>query len=94
MFLRKRFQELDLTIDAFSALQYVGTKTSQPPTNFRTLLLAVKSQLRNISVRSPRKPGVIYNALKVVIISHQQCWCVIFQSKFSDMIYKITDLGH
>ena len=64
---RKRCREIDVSLDAFSALQYVGTRTRTPPTDFKNLLVTVKAQLRNINVRSPRRPTVVYNALKVEI---------------------------
>ena len=63
--LKKRFCELDITIDAFSSLVYVGTRTTRPPTDFTGLLDAVKTQLRNTSVRSPRVPGVMFKAVRV-----------------------------
>ena len=65
--LQKRCREIDVSLDAFSALQYVGTRTRTPPTDFKNLLVTVKAQLRNINVRSPRRPTVVYNALKVEI---------------------------
>ena len=63
--LQRRCRELDITLDAFSALQYVGTRTKTPPTDFKNLLITVKTQLRNINVRSPRRPAVVFSALKV-----------------------------
>ncbi len=67
VFLRRRFREMEISMDAFSALEYVGTRTRAPPTDFRGLLLSTKSHLRNINVRAPRKPSVVYKALKVSI---------------------------
>ena len=63
--LQRRCRELDISLDAFSALQYVGTRTRTPPTDFKNLLVTVKTQLRNINVRSPRRPAVVFSALKV-----------------------------
>ena len=62
--LQRRCRELDISLDAFSALQYVGTRT-RTPTDFKNLLVTVKTQLRNINVRSPRRPAVVFSALKV-----------------------------
>ena len=63
--LQRRCRELDISLDAFSALQYVGTRTTKPPTDFNNLLVNIKTQMRNINVRSPRKPAVVFSALKV-----------------------------
>ena len=63
--LQRRCRELDISLDAFSALQYIGTRTRTPPTDFKNLLVRVKTQLRNINVRSPRRPAVVFSALKV-----------------------------
>ena len=68
--LQRRCRELDISLDAFSALQYVGTRTKTPPTDFTSLLIGIKTQLRNINVRSPRRPAVVFNALKV-------SWCKV-----------------
>ena len=63
--LRQLFQELGVSIDAFSSLHYVGTKTEKLPTNFKGLLNVVIKQLNDTSVRSHRTPLVIYKALQV-----------------------------
>ena len=64
VFLRKRFREMGLSVE-FSALQYIGTRTRTPPTDFRCLRKAVKEQFYNNAVRSPRKPEVVLKMLKV-----------------------------
>ena len=64
-FIRDRFQELELSIDAFSDLVYIGTRTDNCATNFKGLLLAAKNQLKNTTIRAPRKPGIIFQALRV-----------------------------
>ncbi|XP_067140669.1 zinc finger FYVE domain-containing protein 1-like isoform X1 [Centruroides vittatus] len=64
--LKLRFQKLGLSIDAFSALEYAGTRTIRPPTSFDALKIAIKKHLQNSSVRSCRPPGIIYQALKVL----------------------------
>ncbi|XP_022086002.1 zinc finger FYVE domain-containing protein 1-like [Acanthaster planci] len=64
--LRERFKEYGHSIDAFSCVQYIGTQTITPPTDFRSLRRAILAHVRNDSVRSPRPPTVIYNALKVL----------------------------
>lgn len=64
--MKYRFKELGYTIDAFSALEYVGTQTRKLPTDFLGLLSSVQKHLNNSSVRSARKPAVLYQALKVL----------------------------
>ncbi|RWS03710.1 Zinc finger FYVE domain-containing protein 1-like protein, partial [Dinothrombium tinctorium] len=62
--LRQRFQNSNLSIDAFSAVEYVGTRTVNPPTCFKDLRMALQNHLRNSTVRSARPPGVIFSALR------------------------------
>ncbi|XP_076359619.1 zinc finger FYVE domain-containing protein 1-like [Tachypleus tridentatus] len=64
--LKLRFQKLSQSVDAFSALEYVGTQTSMLPTSFLGLQRAVQKQLQNSSVRSARSSSVVYQALKVL----------------------------
>lgn len=63
--LRQRFRDLDCNLDAFCDLKYVGTRTMSSPTDFSKLRAVVKDQLDNNSIRAPRKPEVILQALKV-----------------------------
>ena len=64
--LRRRFQSMNLTTEAFSAFEYVGTRTSKPPTSFKKLREAMQRHLTNSTVRSPRTPGVIFSALNLL----------------------------
>ncbi|XP_074660644.1 zinc finger FYVE domain-containing protein 1-like isoform X2 [Tubulanus polymorphus] len=64
--LKDRFQALKIAVDAFSSLHYCGTRTIHPPTDFSQLLHATKDQLKNMTVRSPRTPQVVLNALQVL----------------------------
>ena len=64
-FLRQRFQELGMSFDAFSSLEYIGTRTTTQPTDYTGLLNAITKQLMNTNVRSKRKPTVIFSALQV-----------------------------
>ncbi|XP_071787643.1 zinc finger FYVE domain-containing protein 1-like [Asterias amurensis] len=64
--LRERFKEYSHNIDAFSCVQYIGTQSVTPPTDFRGLRKAILAHVRNSSVRSPRPPAVVYSALKVL----------------------------
>lgn len=63
--LQKRFHELTLRTEAFSSVQYVGTQTITPPTDYSRLLEAVRQQVRNTHTRSPRQPGIVFHALEV-----------------------------
>lgn len=63
--IQKRFAELKLSPKAFSAIEYVGTQTLTPPTNFVPLKKRISEMLRNNSVRSPRTLSVIYKSLQV-----------------------------
>lgn len=63
--LRNRFAEMKLEMEAFSSLRYIGVQTSLE-TNFSELQQAVKNELENTTVRSPRQPAVVYQTLKVL----------------------------
>ncbi|PSN51709.1 Zinc finger FYVE domain-containing protein 1 [Blattella germanica] len=65
-FLRNRFAQSKLDIEAFSSLRYVGIQTLTPPTDFTDLRVAVQSELENTTVRSARQPHVVYHTLKVL----------------------------
>ncbi|KAL0164629.1 hypothetical protein M9458_040382, partial [Cirrhinus mrigala] len=62
--LQERFRKLGLFPEAFSSIQYRGTRTHNPPTDFSGLLRSVEQQLDNNTTRSPRSAGVIYKALQ------------------------------
>lgn len=63
--LQKRFHDLNLGTEAFSSVQYVGTQTITPPTDYNGLLDAVRQQVKNTHTRSPRQPGIVFRALEV-----------------------------
>lgn len=63
--LRRRFQTLGQKTDAFSAFEYVGTRTKTPPTSFKGLQEAMRRHLQNTTVRSARKVAIVFGALKV-----------------------------
>uniref|UniRef100_A0A8C5HL68 Zinc finger FYVE domain-containing protein 1-like n=1 Tax=Gouania willdenowi TaxID=441366 RepID=A0A8C5HL68_GOUWI len=64
--LQERFRKLDLFPEAFSSIQYRGTRTYNPPTDFCGLLRSLEQQLDNNTTRSPRSAGVIYKALQAL----------------------------
>ena len=67
LILRERFKELDCSME-FSDLKYVGTKTGRDhATDFTKLLKVVQEQLNNNSIRAPRKPGIVFKTLQVIV---------------------------
>ncbi|XP_028320844.1 zinc finger FYVE domain-containing protein 1 isoform X3 [Gouania willdenowi] len=64
--LQKRFHDLNLGTEAFSSVQYVGTQTITPPTDYNKLLEAVGQQVKNTHTRSPRQPGIVFRALEAL----------------------------
>ncbi|KAL6095631.1 zfyve1 [Pungitius sinensis] len=64
--LQERFRKLGLFPDAFSSIQYRGTRTYNPPTDFCGLLRSLEQQLDNNTTRSPRSASVIYRALQAL----------------------------
>lgn len=80
--LQERFQKLGLFPKAFSSLQYCGTRTYNPPTDFSGLLRSLEHLLDNNSTRSPRSAGVIYKALQVCLSA--VLWCQPACSLLSD----------
>ncbi|XP_053693658.1 zinc finger FYVE domain-containing protein 1-like isoform X2 [Sabethes cyaneus] len=61
--LRERFAKSKLDLTAFSSLRYVGIRTREPPTNYEPLKVALQRELKNTTVRSPRQPTVVFDAL-------------------------------
>ncbi|XP_041132472.1 zinc finger FYVE domain-containing protein 1-like [Polyodon spathula] len=64
--LQERFRKLGCFPEAFSSVQYRGTRTYNPPTDFSGLLWTVEQQLSNNTMRSPRPSRVIYKALQAL----------------------------
>uniref|UniRef100_H3D057 Zinc finger FYVE-type containing 1 n=1 Tax=Tetraodon nigroviridis TaxID=99883 RepID=H3D057_TETNG len=67
--LQERFRKLGLYPEAFSSIQYRGTRTYNPPTDFSGLLRSLEQQLDNNTTRSPRAASVIYKALQALSVS-------------------------
>lgn len=63
--LRIRFAELACIPKSFCSIEYVGTRTQQPPTDFSCFCKAVTDLLKNNAIRSPRQPEVILTTLQV-----------------------------
>lgn len=64
--LRRRFDSSKQSIDAFSALDYVGVQTKQLPTCFDELREVVEKIVDNSTVRSARPVEVIFQALRLL----------------------------
>ncbi|KAM9468487.1 zinc finger FYVE domain-containing protein 1 [Clarias gariepinus] len=64
--LQKRFHDLDLSTEAFSAVQYVGTQTVIPPTDFSQLRETVTKQVKSTASRAPRQPDIVFSALQAL----------------------------
>uniref|UniRef100_UPI00398EE2AC zinc finger FYVE domain-containing protein 1 isoform X2 n=1 Tax=Pristiophorus japonicus TaxID=55135 RepID=UPI00398EE2AC len=64
--LQERFRKLGRFPEAFCSIQYRGTRTYNPPTDFSGLLRTVEQQLNNNATRSPRPPAIIFKALKAL----------------------------
>uniref|UniRef100_A0A669ELM1 Zinc finger FYVE-type containing 1 n=1 Tax=Oreochromis niloticus TaxID=8128 RepID=A0A669ELM1_ORENI len=64
--LQERFRKLGLFPEAFSSIQYRGTRTYNPPTDFSGLLRSLEQQLDNNTTRSPRSASVIFKALQAL----------------------------
>lgn len=61
--LLERFRKVSRFPEAFSSVQYWGTQTLNPPTDFGGLQNKLEQLLDNNATRSPRTPIVIYKAL-------------------------------
>ncbi|XP_043554299.1 zinc finger FYVE domain-containing protein 1 isoform X6 [Chiloscyllium plagiosum] len=64
--LQERFRKLSRFPEAFCSIQYKGTRTYNPPTDFSGVLRTIEQQLNNNATRSPRPPGIIFKALKAL----------------------------
>lgn len=66
--LRERFTEMNIDLEAFSSLRYIGIQTKHPPTDYSVIRNALLAEIENTAVRSPRQPDVIFKAIDVIII--------------------------
>lgn len=58
---------MNIDLEAFSSLRYIGIQTQQPPTDYNSIRNAVNSEIENTAVRSARQPDVIFRAIDVSI---------------------------
>lgn len=64
--LRRRFAKLGLEIDAFSSIKYIGQQTLNNVIYYLPLRFAIGTELSNTTVRSARKPCLVYNMLNML----------------------------
>lgn len=62
--LRATFADLQLKIDSFSSLKYIGVRTQNSVTSFKELKNAIQLELEDTKVRSARHPKIVYHTLK------------------------------
>jgi len=55
---------MNLEIDAFNSIKYVGLQMVNNTTNYEQLRSAIEAELKNTTVRSARKPQLVYSTLK------------------------------
>lgn len=65
--LRERFAEMNIDLEAFSSLRYIGIQTKQAPTDYSAIRNALQLEIENTAVRSARPPDVIFKAIDVNI---------------------------
>ncbi|XP_017578615.1 zinc finger FYVE domain-containing protein 1 [Pygocentrus nattereri] len=64
--LQKRFHDLGQSTEAFSSVQYVGTQTVTPPTDYSQFLETIRQQVKNTASRAPRQPAIVFSALQAL----------------------------
>ncbi|XP_060662655.1 zinc finger FYVE domain-containing protein 1-like isoform X2 [Drosophila nasuta] len=65
--LRNSFARLNYETNAFSSLRYVGIQTdAKKSTNFQKISDALRLEIENTAVRSPRQPSVVFKAMKLL----------------------------
>lgn len=55
---------MNLDIDAFNSIKYVGLQMVNGITDYEQLRSAIEIELNNTTVRSARKPHLVYNTLR------------------------------
>lgn len=58
---------MNIDLEAFSSLRYVGLHTPHPPTAYSIFQQALATEIDNTAVRSPRQPDVVFKAIDVSI---------------------------
>lgn len=77
--MRERFGQMNIDLEAFSSLRYIGVQTAHPPTDYNIIRKALHLEIENTTIRSPRQPDVIFKALDVSItVRHASNLCDLF----------------
>jgi zinc finger FYVE domain-containing protein 1 len=63
--IRDRFHELQLDVDGFESLRYVGIQTTIPPTDFDSIRDVLNEEITRNCNRPQRSPQIVYLTLKV-----------------------------
>lgn len=63
-----RFHELQLDVDGFASLRYVGIQTIIPPTDFDPVRDVLNEEILKNCNRPQRTPQIVYLTLKVIFI--------------------------
>jgi len=63
--IQDRFHELQLDIDGFASLRYVGIQTIIPPTDFGQIREVLNEEIKKHCNRPQRSPHIVYLTLKV-----------------------------
>jgi len=64
--IQDRFHELQLDIDGFASLRYVGIQTIIPPTDFGQIREVLNEEIKKNCNRPQRSPHIVYLTLKVL----------------------------
>lgn len=56
---------MNIDLEAFSSLRYIGIQTQHPPTDYSVIRNALHLEIENTAVRSPRQPDVVFKAIDV-----------------------------
>lgn len=64
--IRDRFHELQLDVDGFASLHYVGIQTVIPPTDFGPIRALLNEEIAKNCNRPQRSPQIVYLTLKVI----------------------------
>lgn len=62
--LKLKFVQMNLEIDAFNSIKYVGLQAVNNVVNYEQLRSAIETELNNTTVRSARKADLVYNTLR------------------------------
>lgn len=62
--LKVKFVQMNLEIDAFNSIKYVGLQVGNNVVNYEQLRSAIETELNNTTVRSARTADLVYTVLR------------------------------